>query len=110
MLHRYAFCAVLALSLALAACSCDRITNLELAQAFRAAGLNYDAKTISDVFHKADRDGSGTIDFAEFRDLAARLAGRASASARPSPPAQDNAQTAALRAAFAKYDKDNSGR
>jgi hypothetical protein len=77
------------------------------AQAFRAAGMSYDAKTVGDVFDKADTDKSGTINFAEFVHLSDILSGRAQAQA--APPPRENAQTAALRKAFNKYDDDGSG-
>jgi Ca2+-binding EF-hand superfamily protein len=77
------------------------------AQAFRAAGMSYDSKTVGDVFDKADTDRSGTIDFAEFLKLSDILSGRVQAQA--APPPRDNAQTAALRKAFNKYDDDGSG-
>ncbi|KAJ1621289.1 hypothetical protein T492DRAFT_1149752 [Pavlovales sp. CCMP2436] len=50
------------------------ITKLELAQAFRAAGITFDAKVISYTFDKADKDASGTISFEEFVGLADLLA------------------------------------
>lgn len=52
------------------------ITRLELTNAFKAAGLQYDDKVIADTFDKADQNKDGSVDFGEFVALADALANR----------------------------------